>query len=925
MATTTGHAVPGGQHYPPSSSSNGAGGFHHANNGAPGVAAVPDSYFTESRKGEINELRNLLKGFAAERDQARKRDIIKKVIAYMTLGIDVSRLFTEMMLAIETRYVKLEMNVVVVVVVVVVAWVVVDVVAAAVVVVVSRDPSVYPSTIHDQTTNIDAYEPYNITDDSDLVIKKMVYLYLTNYARSHPELAQMCTNTLQKDCGNDDPMVRGLALRSLAGLGLSQMLEYISEPVRRGLTDPHAYVRKTAVLGALKVYRMDREAFADANFTDTLYDMLRDPDASVVANCVICLNEVMRESPAGGMAINRAIMLHLLNRIHEFNEFAKVQILDLVPRYIPADDDEAYQIMNLLDPVLRTTDSGATMATIKAFLSLADSITGGDAESSAALKLQIVRRVKAPLVTQISSGSSEIMYSLLKHVSVLTEIAPGVFDDEYRQFYVRYNEPTHVKYLKIAILPRLSNPDNAPDIVSELAECVHDTNAKFSKLAIRSMGQIADQEKGGPGAAEAIARRLVDMLDSAVEHVSSEAALALTTLVRKNPSLRDLIAPPLVRSLKYVSSQGKAAVIYLLAECGEVIKEAPYALERLIDSYDDLKQETDVKTALLTATVRLFFQRPPEVQRMLGRLLAHATNDVSSQDLHDRALLYYRLLRSMNDGHHHNLATLESIVRTDCSVTGPGQRFAEDVMNDYGTMVEEFNTLSILYGKPSINFIAEEFRVKYTKMPAEHPLSSGDSGGGGGDASYGHAPPPSAAAAVAEGYGMMTHETAGPVGSVASAAIAAPPVEEFDLLGFGGPPTPTTAAAAATATTTAVPGQKLTLDPGATMTGDEYQTQWGALPDAQATVATIPLPQLPVNADAIESQLARFHVKTMASGELATEFKFYLYAMDMSRHVYLIQSNIEKNVEPLMILTVKDVHGAGQSDKLVDMIVQALS
>jgi hypothetical protein len=98
---TTGHAVPGGQHYPPSS--NGAGGFHA--NGAPGVAAVPDSYFTESRKGEINELRNLLKGFAAERDQARKRDIIKKVIAYMTLGIDVSRLFTEMMLAIETRYV----------------------------------------------------------------------------------------------------------------------------------------------------------------------------------------------------------------------------------------------------------------------------------------------------------------------------------------------------------------------------------------------------------------------------------------------------------------------------------------------------------------------------------------------------------------------------------------------------------------------------------------------------------------------------------------------------------------------------------------------------------------------------------------------------------------------------------------------------
>ena len=30
---------------------------------------------------------------------------MKKVIAYMTLGIDVSRLFTEMMLAIESEFI----------------------------------------------------------------------------------------------------------------------------------------------------------------------------------------------------------------------------------------------------------------------------------------------------------------------------------------------------------------------------------------------------------------------------------------------------------------------------------------------------------------------------------------------------------------------------------------------------------------------------------------------------------------------------------------------------------------------------------------------------------------------------------------------------------------------------------------------------
>jgi hypothetical protein len=40
----------------------------------------------------------LLRAVSAEKDVKRKRDVIKKVIAYMTLGIDVSRLFSDMVL-----------------------------------------------------------------------------------------------------------------------------------------------------------------------------------------------------------------------------------------------------------------------------------------------------------------------------------------------------------------------------------------------------------------------------------------------------------------------------------------------------------------------------------------------------------------------------------------------------------------------------------------------------------------------------------------------------------------------------------------------------------------------------------------------------------------------------------------------------------
>merc|ERR1719183_1537045 len=135
-------------------------------------------------------------------------------------------------------------------------------------------------------------------------------------------------------------MVRGLALRALCGIPLPPMVEYIAEPLRRSLSDPHAYVRKTGVMGTLKLFHLDSAAFDSHKFCDVLYDMLLDPDSSVVSNCLLVLNEVMAQAPHTGMTVSRTIMLHLLNRLHEFSEFGVLAVLDLVPHFIPASEEE---------------------------------------------------------------------------------------------------------------------------------------------------------------------------------------------------------------------------------------------------------------------------------------------------------------------------------------------------------------------------------------------------------------------------------------------------------------------------------------------------------------------------------------------------------------------------------------------------------
>lgn len=52
----------------------------------------------------------------------------------------------------------------------------------------------------------------------DIVQKKLVYLYMCTYAPLKPDLALLAINTLCKDCSDPNPMVRGLALRSMCSL-----------------------------------------------------------------------------------------------------------------------------------------------------------------------------------------------------------------------------------------------------------------------------------------------------------------------------------------------------------------------------------------------------------------------------------------------------------------------------------------------------------------------------------------------------------------------------------------------------------------------------------------------------------------------------------------------------------------------------------
>lgn len=94
-----------------------------------------------------------------------------------------------------------------------------------------------------------------------------------------------------------------LALRSLSSLKLPNMLEYLEPAVQKGLHDNNGYVRKTAIIGCVKIFHINPPMIRENNtIIDRLYALVADSDVHVSTNAIYVLEEVLED--IGGILFN---------------------------------------------------------------------------------------------------------------------------------------------------------------------------------------------------------------------------------------------------------------------------------------------------------------------------------------------------------------------------------------------------------------------------------------------------------------------------------------------------------------------------------------------------------------------------------------------------------------------------------------------
>ncbi|XP_070766442.1 AP-4 complex subunit beta-1 [Enoplosus armatus] len=462
----------------------------------------------------------------------------------------------------------------------------------------------------------------------DIVQKKLVYVFLCSYATLNPELSLLVINTLRKDCQDPNPMVRSLALRNMTNLRLPSLVEYVEQPLTAGLRDRAACVRRVAVLGWAKLYNLQPSSEIDAAVVNELYSLLRDPDPVVMVNCLRALEEILKEE--GGVAINKPITHHLLNRLKESDVWGQCEVLRILQRYRPQSEDELFDILSLLDASLISPHPPVMAATLSLFLSLCSSLP--------AVCLAALERVRGPLLAACGSVSREMRFTALCHIQLLLRSLPGLMGAHYKRFFCGYAEPAYIKQRKMQVLVELVNDENIVMLLDELKGYCTDVNTDTAQAAISAIGRI------GRSYSDRCLEILTGLLGLKQEHITSAVVQTMRDLVWVCPQCSDTVCLALEGCEETLQdSQGRQALLWLLGVYGERISSAPYTLEVFIDGVRS-EASLGVKMELLTTTMRLFLCRPAETQDMLGRLLHFCIEEETDMCVRDQALLYYRLL-----------------------------------------------------------------------------------------------------------------------------------------------------------------------------------------------------------------------------------------------------------------------------------------
>jgi Adaptin N terminal region len=176
---------------------------------------------------------------------------------------------------------------------------------------------------------------------SSLEVRKMVYMYLVQYADKDPttrELSLLSINSFQRGLADSEQLIRALALRVLTSIRIPDILQIQILGVQKCSKDNSPYVRKCAANALAKLSPRCVQVQVEDDNTDDLQEMLleimkslldHDSSTMVLTSTVIAFTELCPER----LELLHSCFRKLCHLLTDMDEWGQVAVIDTLQRY----------------------------------------------------------------------------------------------------------------------------------------------------------------------------------------------------------------------------------------------------------------------------------------------------------------------------------------------------------------------------------------------------------------------------------------------------------------------------------------------------------------------------------------------------------------------------------------------------------------
>lgn len=534
----------------------------------------------------------------------------------------------------------------------------------------------------------------NVTLDNSRV-RALVLIYLQKYAENEPDTALLSINLIQKSLSGKKPNARAASIRTLGGIRIPEIASLLVLCIKRTVSDSLPQVRAAAALAVGKAYSID--GINRSHLSQHLATLLSDRSPVVVAAAIKVFYklkpQLVKALPKKAWAPLHSNFRRYTRILHELDEWSTSFMVDILAeysrRFLPRPmlrlrDNTQIELPDLLSsfPESYTCEMDSDL---ELFVNSLASLSHSSSDVIVISSVKALAAVATPdhvstfgfpkVLVKIATQPHNLPSKLyaLQVALKLALVAPQLFENTYRKFFLFPQDSLEVSTVKLRILLAIISESSAKAIFQELQYNALCQNSAIAQIAVRVIDVCSQKNARWSNKVlkwclynleNPSARSIVGELLTVIRHLLQER---VTSGFENEPLVKTIYKLSLLLhdTNVFLPSDAKASIIWIIGEFTEASQNliGPDVLRRSLRLFASEPDKVRYEILVLAAKSYLFELKAANgnlegVNQHLNQIfkhIMHLCHYDSSFDTRDRVRMWEQLLtNSLN----HQLAAL---------------------------------------------------------------------------------------------------------------------------------------------------------------------------------------------------------------------------------------------------------------------------